>query len=262
MNNSIQNTPAFVNAEIAIYRGMVNEAISFIDALSDKNEIDRFGETLLFKSARAHKPVIAEYLLSTGADPDISEYSGLPLLHYVVQSSDISMIELFCNSGANINILDKYGNNALDKALFSHSRWSQHIVAYLIDMGVDPDHNNHYGKSARDTANIIANYDFAPLFCKKHSDIVIANKKIIGGESVNYVYRFAIDGIYEFQAEENPKLQDMVILSTNEINSICGEYLISVAKMLQPNQYAFNSHSNSGRWQIGQIDIGECYIHY
>ena len=39
MNNSIQNTPAFVNVEIAIYRGMVNEAISFIDALSDKNEI-------------------------------------------------------------------------------------------------------------------------------------------------------------------------------------------------------------------------------
>lgn len=121
--------------------------ISNIMALTDLEETDRDGRTLLLNAAFYNRQKVIEYLLSRGADIHTKDKMGNTVLHATVQNGYLDCIKLLLSAGAEANAKDIYGNTPLGRARLNTPK---EIFNIFIENGVDPYEKNNFGVSLID----------------------------------------------------------------------------------------------------------------
>jgi len=102
-------------------------------------------DTALHQAARENDIELAHFLLKRkGIDINDKGYDDWTPLHCAVQHSNIGMIKMLLDAGANIDAL-RYGNAPpLHQAI---TVGDKEIVRYLIDAGADVSIEDDYGKT-------------------------------------------------------------------------------------------------------------------
>ena len=124
------------------------------------------------------KKEIIEYLISKGADVNVSAY-GDTALHLAITSREKEMVELLIDKGADVNAgEDSYGRNTLHIAL---DEGMIKIAKLLVDNGADVNaeansHNRAYGGHFKDitpfrTAVIRNNIEITKYLIDKSADV-------------------------------------------------------------------------------------------
>jgi ankyrin repeat protein len=101
----------------------------------DINEItSEYGETALHIAVMGSNKAAAEFLLSKGANPNVADKDGATPLHLAVWfAKGMDIFELLVNHpDVDVNCLDKWGQNALDKAKFYNAHGHGERIANLL----------------------------------------------------------------------------------------------------------------------------------
>lgn len=102
----------------------------------DVNAVDEDGKTAFIWAASFANLQISRMLLSIGANPMIMDKDGLTALHYaVLEEYDPAFIDLWIESGLDINVKSSSGMSALDYVL---DFGGGDIVEKLIECGAEP----------------------------------------------------------------------------------------------------------------------------
>ncbi|KAF5281783.1 hypothetical protein FQR65_LT14530 [Abscondita terminalis] len=111
------------------------------------NVPNKNGETPLLVALREHRWVIAELLLSRGADVNtIGNEYGRTCLHYVADSAEDKLMTLLIERGCDVNAQQYNGYTALMDAIRSGM---YAMVKILLDNGADPNiADDYYGMTA------------------------------------------------------------------------------------------------------------------
>ncbi len=94
---------------------------------------------------------------------DCRDRDGFSALAFASQFQQAEVVRALLAAGANSNIADRWGNTPLTKAVYFYRGNGECVVA-LLRGGADPDRKNSHGKSPRDLATTIANYDVRKYF--------------------------------------------------------------------------------------------------
>lgn len=127
---------------------------------------------------KSHKKEIIEYLISKGADVNVSA-NGDTALHLAITSREKEVVELLIDRGADVNAgEDSYSRNALHIAL---DEGMTKMVKLLVDNGADVNaeansHNRTYGGHFKDitpfrTAVIRNNIEITKYLVDKSADV-------------------------------------------------------------------------------------------
>ncbi len=103
-----------------------NDLPQVIDAINHGVPIDLHnptGDTALLWAAMNRNPVIAQYLLEHGANPNTTGSRGVTPLIVAVMRNDPTMIEMLLRQGADPLIRDQSGHDALYYAKNADDRW-------------------------------------------------------------------------------------------------------------------------------------------
>lgn len=143
----INQTPQFTDLVRATQFGRLEEVKEYLESnLFDVNQRDSEDVTLLHWAAINNKTKIVEYLLNKGANVDAigGDLKSTPL-QWAVRQGHLSVVVLLIKRGADSNILDFEGCNALHLAAqFGHTA----LVAYLVAKGMDIDFPGTNGLTA------------------------------------------------------------------------------------------------------------------
>jgi len=137
-------------------------------AIDSENED---GVTALYEAVRKKSYATAEILLKAGADTGKHYYKNhYSVLHMAVTDNDQKMTELLVQYMPDVNIRDKFGNNALWTAIHQASlavnAGKNGIVETLLQKGADPYTPNQVGqlvvgKSKTPVGESLSPYDSA-----------------------------------------------------------------------------------------------------
>ena len=143
----------------AVKEGNQKEVRSLLAKGADVNFIDK--GTPLHWAVIRFKTGIVKLLLDKGADPNIKDYQGNPLLHISLsqQKVDLNIIRHLLDKGADPNIKDLRGYTPLYLALMS-PHVDLKIIRLLLDNDADPNIKNFEGNCLLHMALISKNVDF------------------------------------------------------------------------------------------------------
>ena len=92
--------------------------------------------------------------LKLGADPDISDEDGIPLLHEAVARRTLGSVKLLASYGADINVIGRDGNTPLHTLIYEIYPWGGNryeihlnILKFLLEQGAKPDVCNVNGNT-------------------------------------------------------------------------------------------------------------------
>jgi len=254
---------SFTYLQNCICKGKEKEFLEISSSLSDINEQDKMGQTLIWKAVSYNRAEILQYLLNAGADPNIPDKEGFPPFHLAILNGNIHLVQVLFKKKVNIDVLDSYGNNGIFRALFSNKRSVFHIIVFLLKNGVDPDQPNHSGKTPREIANLIANYDYKSLIgisrpydsareriaanTTAFDDTVITDTFVLNGARVNYIEHFGIDRVFGLFSKPLIDPKDVRISTKSSILKRYPEIMGTVTK-LGSNQIA--NHVSLDKWSI------------
>jgi ankyrin repeat protein len=126
---------------------------------------DLYGRTALIQAVLSAKLDLVVYILRESPAVDAQDDLGYTALHYAAQNYLLEIAEALLKAGARVDVQDNYGNSPLWRAVFN-SRGRGDVIKLLLSYGADVELKNKSGKSPRELANTIANYDvkqFIPL---------------------------------------------------------------------------------------------------
>ncbi|XP_057322614.1 putative ankyrin repeat protein RF_0381 [Microplitis mediator] len=109
--------------------------------------------TALIEAIKLTDYKMTKYLIENGADVDVSINKAGSLLNWGFRKSKSAVISLALDVGADVNVVDEYGETAMD--LFSNTENSQTLIEhtiklkaanlYLIDKNLDAVQGNQFG---------------------------------------------------------------------------------------------------------------------
>jgi ankyrin repeat protein len=102
-------------------------------------------------------------LIADGANVAATDEQGFTPLHFGCQQDRVEVVELLLAAGAPIDPVDAWGNTPLFRAVFN-ANGDPSIVRCLVRAGADPDHANTSGRTPREMAGIIGNYEDSRYF--------------------------------------------------------------------------------------------------
>ena len=130
--------------------------------ISDNLEFDRYRRTALHYGAADGDLAVVRAALAAGADPHQPDDSGWTPLHFAAQAQSAPVIQALLTAGAQVDSIDDvYGNTPLWRAVFNYKAGDPSPLQLLLRSGADPDKQNAHGKTPRELAHTIANYDAA-----------------------------------------------------------------------------------------------------
>ena len=127
------------------------------------DEPERDGRTALHHAAFINDATAVEALLRSGADPNHRDKRGYTPLHFAAQENATAAAQLLISHGADLSLRDSYGNPPLWTAVFNY-REDGTMIQMLLLHGADPLAPNNNGKTPRELAHLIANYDVRKYF--------------------------------------------------------------------------------------------------
>ena len=92
---------------------------------------------------------LVRILIEGGADVNARDTFGEPVLHAAITEGDAGMVSLLVDAGAKVNASDTFGEPALHRAILKGDR---NIVRILVDAGADINATNVFGDSALELA--------------------------------------------------------------------------------------------------------------
>lgn len=98
--------------------------------------------------------------------PDPVDPDGKTALHHAIDRRAEDAVRELVNGGADVNALDRWGNNPLWRAVY-HAPATSGIVELLLEHGADPTVKNHHGAGPIDLAHSFADdHEIAELLPK------------------------------------------------------------------------------------------------
>jgi ankyrin repeat protein len=134
-------------------------------------EQDKFGNDIIHYFINNTKDIKMEFnnimdkLLKMGLDINTKQKTGnfqRTYLQLSVIINNRNVFEYLIRNGANVNAIDKNGNNIIFDAFMNYNKDKNNYEYYiktLLEKGADINHENNYGVSPKELANNIANYD-------------------------------------------------------------------------------------------------------
>jgi len=108
------------------------------------------GVPALVLAARDRSMKIVEYLLNSGANPNVkARNSRMTALMEFARRDNVAGVELMLENGANVNAADSSGETAL---MYAVSARAQRAVRVLLAKGADPQLANYQGQTPMDMA--------------------------------------------------------------------------------------------------------------
>ena len=124
--------------------------------------------TLLHEAIAFRRTELMSYLIERGVPVNHQNNKGQTALHYAAIYGSLTATQLLIESGADPNICDMHGNNALWAALSTHREPSIRVL--LVRAGADATHKNKMGKSVLDFARQSQNQELWVLCGGKEAD--------------------------------------------------------------------------------------------
>lgn len=128
-------------------------------------------ELLLFAVSDGDAPVeTVRVLLQSGADPDAREslLNKTPLF-LAAYEGRVEIVQALIASGADVNAVDRFGNNALREAI---SAGHHDIVRLLLEAGAKPNQVNQDGESMADLASKYGTAEIQALFTANSVEVI------------------------------------------------------------------------------------------
>ncbi|XP_077297373.1 uncharacterized protein LOC143919064 [Arctopsyche grandis] len=137
--DEINNTPL----QIA---GINDKSEAFIFLLklgADPNETNIYDKSIHFIVWEDAAETL-KLLLSGGANPNVSDKAGCPLLEVALKYKSVNILEILIENGANINVTDKDGDTLLHIAAL-YKKYE--ALEVLLKLGANPNTLNRHGES-------------------------------------------------------------------------------------------------------------------
>jgi ankyrin repeat protein len=99
-------------------------------------------------------------LIDSGADVNVQDKYGWTALHFAAQNRDVEIGRMLLENGATVDVRESYGNTALSNAVFS-SKGDGDMINLLLEYGAGKNQKNNYDVSPYELAHEIANYNVA-----------------------------------------------------------------------------------------------------
>ncbi|WP_430406430.1 ankyrin repeat domain-containing protein [Fluviicola sp.] len=133
-----------------------------IQLLNDHDtEINLVGGTPLNHAVNYDRIDIVKYLIGRGANVN-ALYDDSPSLLSAIENENEEMIDLLLENGADVNLQDGYGNDALFKAVFTRNL---NIVKRIVNNGANPFvGNNPENYSSYDSAKDLEDEEIVDYF--------------------------------------------------------------------------------------------------
>lgn len=128
--------------------------------LKDINKCDEYGYNLLHAALSGNHFKIALFLINNNIDLNMTDPDKNTALHYICErqiinenkNQNVILAEKMLQKGANINIRNKYGNNAMWTAVFNCKGRNYEMVELFMKYNPDIHTKNKAGRSPLDFA--------------------------------------------------------------------------------------------------------------
>jgi ankyrin repeat protein len=133
-------------SDVSTVKELYNKNSTIIDArdISD-------GHTALHTAVKRRDSGWVRYLLSLGANPNLTDRKGVTPLMLASQLGFVDAIEMLAQKGAKVDDSNDAGETPLITAV--HKRDIQ-TIRILLAAGADPDRSDNSGRTARDYAKL------------------------------------------------------------------------------------------------------------
>ena len=120
-NLNISTVPLILAMAVMIGVSLINYVVDLLPTGLEK-EKSAEGIKVLFYAIEKSNLVYAQKILSQNFDPNVIADNGYTPLMYAAARGDVKMVELLLRNGANVSIMSKDGDTALELALRSGSQ--------------------------------------------------------------------------------------------------------------------------------------------
>lgn len=138
---------------VAIKYGRIDEYKKLIESV-DLNILNDSNMNMLQMAVIRKRDECVDDLLKRKIDLNNRDYRGEAALHYAAAKKDVVVMKKLIERGADVNILDNYGNNPLWVAVF-YAKGDYEAVKLLLKKDANPVNKNKNDKSALDFAKQI-----------------------------------------------------------------------------------------------------------
>lgn len=135
--------------------------------ISEINKKSESGSSLLHYAISGSKFDIADFLIESEIDVNLTNSEGQTALHLICVNQSICVAEKLLKKGADINLRDKYGNNAMWTAVFNCKGRNYEMVELFMTFNPDIMKKNNAGKSPLDFAIQVGNEKLIDILLKK-----------------------------------------------------------------------------------------------
>lgn len=154
-------------AEINLFEILRKNDIDSYYKLIEKanlNSLDDYERNALFAAIVNANTAKAIDLISRDIEINLQDSNGQTPLHFCASHANFDIAKAVLEKGANVNTRDKYGNNALQTAVFNGQRTKYYdIVKLFLRYNADANNINNASNSPLDFANQIGYVDLIEL---------------------------------------------------------------------------------------------------
>ncbi len=135
--------------------------------INEINKKSESGSNLLHYAISGGKFDIATFLINNRINVNYINLDGQTALHLICVNQNLDVAKELLKKGADINLRDKYGNNAMWTAVFNCKGRNYEMVELFMTLNPDIMTKNNAGRSPLDFAMQVGNEKLINILLKK-----------------------------------------------------------------------------------------------